>query len=134
MNVIGEDTTVNLFSIEFISSFARFDYSIPFVVIGITAVYVLKLLRRQRISHGEKGYPGSNVLLAFFYAMLGISIIQIVILISGITDIGLTINDFVLTMVFAVLFSLFSLFGAGIVVTADWFLFKKIYNDKVDSL
>jgi len=58
------------------------------------------------------------------YAVLGIIIIQGVLLTLGIVDVGITLETYVIRIIFAVVFSLLSIFSIAVAIFLDRLFLK----------
>lgn len=111
---------------EYMISFTRIDYFLPLTIFGVSVFFILRFIHHRRINNEREGYPGTNPLLAFMYAVLGIIGIQGIILASGIVDMGITLDIFTERILFAGIFTILSVFTIPVSFLLDRFFLKNM--------
>lgn len=123
ITLLSETSNIDLFGI--IENISRIDYFLPFTIIGISVFFILRFTHLRQINDPKDKFPGTNPLLAFMYVVLSIIIIQFFLLFFNLADLGITYDTFITRIIFAGIFSMFSIFAIIVAVLMDYFLLKK---------
>ena len=122
ITLFADEKNVDMF--EIIANVSRLDYFLPLTVIGVILIFILRFLWLRRID-GDGGHPGTNPLLAFMYTVFGIILIQGV-LISLNIQVGITLDTFIVRLLFSAIFSMFCFISSITAVFLDRFVLRDL--------
>ncbi len=124
INLFSEGANLDLF--EIIGDVSRIDYFFPLIIIGVVIVFILRFIRLRRIRNHDPGYPGTNPLLGFMYGVLGIMIIQVILSVTNIVEIGTNFDTILIKMIFALVFTVMGLFSIVTAFLLDRFVLRQL--------
>lgn len=117
------DKTFLIFDPLTFAQYGKIEYLLPFMVVGLIIIFVLRYLRRRPDNQKDKNYPGSRPLLVFLYGMF-FAVYFYSSQMSEIQGASIIKGHFEFIMAISFMLSLLSVFAVIVAVIFDKWVFK----------